>query len=290
MAQAKQLEKRPFGRTGHMSTVTLFGAAALGSVTQAEADRTLDVLLEHGVNHIDTAASYGDAELRIGPWMAQHRKDFFLATKTGERTYAKAKAELHRSLERLRVDSVDLIQLHALVHPDEWDTAMGPGGALEACIEAREQGLVRFIGVTGHGRTIAAMHRRSLARFDFDSVLLPYSYTVMQDEVYEHDFEALVKTCQERNVAVQTIKSITRGPWATTQRTRSTWYQPLEDQADIDVAVQWVIGRPGIFLNTVGDIHLLPKVLDAAARFERRPTDAEMKAVVEQEHMTALFV
>ena len=290
MAQAKQLEKRPFGRTGHMSTVTLFGAAALGSVTQAEADRTLDVLLEYGVNHIDTAASYGDAELRIGPWMAQHRKYFFLATKTGERTYAKAKAELHRSLERLRVDSVDLIQLHALVHPDEWDTAMGPGGALEACIEAREQGLVRFIGVTGHGRTIAAMHRRSLARFDFDSVLLPYSYTVMQDEVYEHDFEALVKTCQERNVAVQTIKSITRGPWATTQRTRSTWYQPLEDQADIDVAVQWVIGRPGIFLNTVGDIHLLPKVLDAAARFERRPTDAEMKAVVEQEHMTALFV
>ena len=290
MAQAKQLEKRPFGRTGHMSTVTLFGAAALGSVTQAEADRTLDVLLEYGVNHIDTAASYGDAELRIGPWMAQHRKDFFLATKTGERTYAKAKAELHRSLERLRVDSVDLIQLHALVHPDEWDTAMGPGGALEACIEAREQGLVRFIGVTGHGKTIAAMHRRSLARFDFDSILLPYSYTVMQDEVYEHDFEALIKTCQERNVAVQTIKSITRGPWATTQRSRSTWYQPLEEQADIDVAVQWAIGRPGIFLNTVGDIHLLPKVLDAAARFERRPTDAEMKAVVEQEHMTALFV
>ncbi len=290
MAQVKSIEKRPFGRTGHMSTVTLFGAAALGSVTQAEADRTLDVLLEYGINHIDTAASYGDAELRIGPWMAQHRKDFFLATKTGERTYAKAKAELHRSLERLRVDSVDLIQLHALVHPDEWDTAMGPGGALEACIEAREQGLVRFIGVTGHGRTIAAMHRRSLARFDFDSVLLPYSYTVMQDEVYEHDFEALVKTCQERNVAVQTIKSITRGPWATTERSRSTWYQPLENQADIDVAVQWVIGRPGIFLNTVGDIHLLPKVLDAAARFERRPTDAEMKAVVEQEHMTALFV
>lgn len=273
-----------------MSTVTLFGAAALGSVTQAEADRTLDLLLAYGVNHIDTAASYGDAEMRIGPWMAHHRKNFFLATKTGERTYAKAKAELHRSLERLRVDSIDLIQLHALVHPDEWDTAMGPDGALEACVEAREQGLVRFIGVTGHGRTIAAMHRRSLTRFDFDSVLLPYSYTMMRDEVYEHDFEMLVKTCQERNVAVQTIKSITRGPWATTERSRSTWYQPLEDPADIDVAVQWVIGRPGIFLNTVGDIHLLPKVLEAAARFERRPTDAEMKAVVEQQHMTALFV
>ncbi len=157
------IEKRPFGKTGHMSTVTLFGAAALGSVSQAEADATLDVLLEYGVNHIDTAASYGDAELRIGPWMAQHRKDFFLATKTGERTYAKAKEEIHRSLERMRVDSFDLIQLHNLVHPDEWDTALGPGGALEAAIEARDQGLLRFIGVTGHGLNIAghapAQHR-----------------------------------------------------------------------------------------------------------------------------------
>ncbi len=290
MSGSKQIEKRLFGRTGHMSTVTLFGAAALGSVSQADADRTLDLLLEYGVNHIDTAASYGDAELRIGPWMAQHRKDFFLATKTGQRTYAAAREEIHRSLDRLRVDSVDLIQLHALVHPDEWDTAMGPGGALEACIEAREQGLVRFIGVTGHGRTIAAMHRRSLARFDFDSVLLPYSYTVMQDEVYEHDFELLFKMCQERNVAVQTIKTITRGPWATTERTRSTWYQPLEAQSDIDLAVHWAMGRPGIFLNTVGDIHLLPRVLDAAARYERRPTDEEMKALVQAERMTSLFV
>lgn len=290
MTALKQIEKRPFGRTGHMSTAALFGAAALGAVTQAEADQTLDLLLEYGINHIDTAASYGNAEERIGPWMAQHRKDFFLATKTGMRTYAGARAEIHRSLERLRVDSFDLIQLHALVHPDEWDTAMGPGGALEACIEARAQGLVRFIGVTGHGRTIAAMHRRSLARFDFDSVLLPYSYTVMQDEVYEHDFELLYKSCQERNVAVQTIKSITRGPWATTDRSRSTWYQPLEEQHDIDIAVQWVLGRPGVFLNTVGDIHLLPKVLEAASRFTQRPTDAQMQAVVKQAHMTSLFV
>lgn len=290
MTRSKQIEKRPFGRTGHMSTVTIFGAAALGSVSQADADRTLDLLLEYGINHIDTAASYGDAELRIGPWMAQYRKTFFLATKTGQRTYAAAREEIHRSLDRLRVDSLDLIQLHALVHPDEWDTAMGPGGALEACIEARKQGIVRFIGVTGHGRTIAAMHRRSLARFDFDSVLLPYSYTIMQDEVYEHDFELLLKTCQERNVAVQTIKTISRGPWATTERTRSTWYQPLEAQHDIDLAVHWAMGRPGIFLNTVGDIHLLPRVLDAAARYERRPTDEEMKALVQEERMTSLFV
>ena len=273
-----------------MSTVTLFGAAAFGTVSQADADRTLDLLLAYGVNHIDTAASYGESELRIGPWMARHRKEFFLATKTGQRSYAAAREEIHRSLDRLRVDSFDLIQLHALVHPDEWESAMGPGGALEACVEAREQGLVRFIGVTGHGRTIAAMHRRSLARFDFDSVLLPYSYTLMQDEVYEHDFEQLYKSCQERNVALQTIKSITRGPWATTPRTRATWYQPLEEQADIDLAVHWVIGRPGVFLNTVGDIQLLPKVLDAASRFEARPSDAALQQLMQAQQMTPLFV
>ena len=290
MKVARPIEKRPFGRTGHLSTVTLFGAAALGTVSQADADRTLDLLLEYGVNHIDTAASYGESELRIGPWMARHRQEFFLATKTGQRSYAAAREEIHRSLDRLRVDSFDLIQLHALVHPDEWETAMGPGGALEACVEAREQGLVRFIGVTGHGRTIAAMHRRSLARFDFDSVLLPYSYTLMQDEVYEHDFEQLYKSCQERNVALQTIKSITRGPWATTPRTRSTWYQPLEEQADIDLAVHWVIGRPGVFLNTVGDIQLLPKVLDAASRFESRPSDAALQQLMQAQQMTPLFV
>jgi len=150
--------------------------------------------------------------------------------------------------------------------------------------------LVRYIGVTGHGLTIAAMHRRSLERFDFDSVLLPYNMTMMDQEVYEHDFERLMKMCAERNVAVQTIKGILRGPWATAERTHATWYQPLEDQADIDVAVHWVIGRPGLFLNTVGDIHLLPKVLDAASRFSRRPTDEEMRRVVEEQRMTTLFV
>ena len=283
------IRKQPFGSTGHMSTVTLFGAAALGRVTQDEADRTLDVLLKYDVNHIDTAASYGDAELRIGPWMAQHRKDFFLATKTGERTYQQAKDEIHRSLERLRVDQVDLIQLHNLTHPDDWDVAMGPGGALEAAVEAREQGLVRFIGVTGHGLHVAAMHYRSLEAFAFDSVLFPYNYPMMQNERYAQDVERLLAKADERHIAVQTIKSITRGPWATNDRSRSTWYQPLEDQADIDVAVHWVIGRPGIFLNTAGDIHLLPKVLDAASRFEQRPTDEEIQAVVTKEHMSPLF-
>lgn len=283
------IRKQMFGRTGHESTVTLFGAAALGRVTQAEADATLDVLLQYGINHIDTAASYGDAEIRIGPWMRQYRKQFFLATKTGERTYEKAKAEIHRSLERMQTDQIDLIQLHNLVHPDEWDVALGSGGALEAALEAKGQGLVRFIGVTGHGLTIAAMHRRSLERFDFDTVLLPYNAVLMQNAKYAADFERLMTLCQARNVGVQTIKSITRGPWATTERNHATWYQPLEEQGDIDLAVSWVIGRPGIFLNTVGDIHLLPKVLDAASRFTHRPSDEVMADVLRERKMTPLF-
>lgn len=283
------LPKAPFGRTGHLSTRTLFGAAALGRVSQADADRTLEVLLEYGVNHIDVAASYGDAEERIGPWMAQHRDKFFLATKTEERTYRGAMDELHRSLKRLQVDYVDLWQMHILVDEDEWQTAMGPGGALEAFIEAREKGLVRFLGVTGHGTTVGKMHMRSLERFDFDSVLLPYNFTMMQNPQYAADFEALLAVCRERNVAVQTIKSLARGPWKTKTPTRATWYEPLESQADIDLAVHWTLGREGIFLNTVGDIDLLPKVLDAATRFSSRPDDAEMAAMIAATESTPLF-
>ncbi len=280
----------PFGRTGHESTRTLFGAAALSAVTQEEADRTLELVLAHGVNHIDTAASYGDAELRIGPWMDRYRQTFFLATKTGERSYQGARDEIHRSLERLRVDSVDLIQLHNLVDPAEWEQALGPGGAIEAAIEAREQGLVRFIGVTGHGVTVAAMHRRSLLRFDFDTVLLPYSYIMMQNPQYAEDFEALFALCGQRNVAVQTIKAITRRPWEGRHQTRATWYEPLEDQESIDSSVHWVLGRSGVFLNTVGDIQVLPRVLDAASRFESRPSDETMQAAVAKQDMSPLFV
>jgi aryl-alcohol dehydrogenase-like predicted oxidoreductase len=283
------IERRPFGRTGHSSTVTLFGAAALARASQAEADRTLELLLRHGINHIDTAARYGDSELRIGPWMARHRKDFFLATKTGQRGAREAREDIHRSLERLRVDHVDLIQLHSLGHPEDWEQALGTGGALEAAVEARAQGLVRFIGVTGHGWTIAAMHRRSLARFDFDAVLLPYNYFMAQDERYRRTFEELLAICRERRVAVQIIKSIARGPWATTERTHTTWYQPLEQPEDIDRAVHWALGVPGVFLNTVGDLSLLPRVLDAASRFMRRPADEEMGAMVAAARMTSLF-
>ena len=286
------IEKALFGRTGHLSTRTIFGAASLGTVSQSDADRTLDTLLQYGINHIDTAASYGESELRIGPWMAQYRKKIFLATKTGERTYEKARDQIHKSLERLRVSQVDMVQLHYLVDPTEWEIAMGPGGALEAAIEAREQGLVRFIGVTGHDISVAAMHLRALQRFDFDSVLLPYSYIMMQNAQYAADFEALVTLCQQRNVAIQTIKSITRRPWQEgAAHSAATWYEPLTEQPAIDKAVHWVLARPGVFLNMVGDITIMPKVLDAANRFAGAgaPTDAEMDQVISEATMTPLF-
>jgi aryl-alcohol dehydrogenase-like predicted oxidoreductase len=283
------IARASFGRTKHQSSRVIFGAAALSSVSQDVADRALDVLLEHGINHIDVAASYGDAELRVKPWLHGQRDSFFLATKTGERKAAAAREELHRSLDRLGVDHVDLWQLHNLADPIEWDIALSPGGAIEAAVEAREQGLVRWIGVTGHGAQIAANHR-SIARFDFDSVLLPYNFVTMQSSYYAENFEALVAACAERGTAVQTIKSIALRPWAGRAHTRSTWYQPLEDQADIDLSVWWVLGRPGVFLNTVGDVDLLPRVLDAAGRFDRRPDDTAMKALLERSKPEPLFV
>src|SRR6266849_1869485 len=282
------IETVAFGRPGHDSSRTLFGAAALSRVDQATADRTLEVLLQHGVNHIDTAASYGEAELRSAPWLKRTPGSFFVATKTGARRANEAREELHRSLDRMGVDHVDLWQLHNLADPIDWDTAMSPGGVIEAAVQAREEGLVRFIGVTGHGAQIAANHRRSLARFDFDSVLLPFNFVTMQLPYYAENFEALTRTCAERNVAVQTIKSIAAKPWLGRDHTRTTWYEPLEDQADIDLAVWWVLGRPGVFLNTVGDVGLLPRVLDAAARFEKRPTDTDMVALLDRARLEPL--
>ena len=284
------ISSTPFGRTGHLSTRILFGAAALSEVTQDEADATMELIRRHGINHIDTAASYGEAELRLGPWMAEHRDEYFLATKTGERTRAAAYEEIQRSLERLQTDHVDLIQLHNLVEESEWRTVFAPGGALEAVVQARDEGLVRAIGVTGHGVTVAAQHLRSLGEFDFDSVLLPYNFPMSRNAAYLDDFEELVARCAERDVAVQTIKAITRAPWGEREQTAATWYEPLRDQAAIDTAVSWVLGRDGVFLNTVGDIHVLPLVLDAAERAAGRPSDEEMAQLESAFGLEPLFV
>ena len=281
---------QPFGHTGHQSTRLLFGAGALGNVSQDEADQTMELIREHGINHIDTAASYGDAELRLGPWMETHRDEFFLATKTGERTRADAYNEIQRSLERLRTDQIDLIQLHNLVDEEEWRTVFSPDGALEGVVEAKEDGFVRFIGVTGHGVTVAAQHLRSLQEYPFDSVLLPYNFPMARNERYIADFEALVALCVERGVAIQTIKAITRGPWGDHEPTANTWYEPLTDQDAIDTAVGWVLGRDGVFLNTVGDIHILPKVIDAAERFNQRPNDEQMRVLEGAFGLEPLFV
>lgn len=283
------IERRPFGRTGHLSSCTLFGAAAFARVSQEEADRTMELLLERGVNHIDTANSYGESERRIGPWMPRYRDQFFLATKTEARTYAGAKEHLHRSLDLLKTDHIDLWQMHVLVKPDEWEQAFGPGGAIEAFVEAKAQGLVRFLGVTGHYTVVGWMHRRSLERYDFDAVLLPYNYAMMQNTTYRADFEALMTLCAERDVAVQTIKSCTRGPWPGEARTAATWYEPFTEPEELDAAVGWVLRRPDIFLNTPGDIHLLPRVLDAAARVQPGP-QVELDAAMAALEPTALFL
>jgi aryl-alcohol dehydrogenase-like predicted oxidoreductase len=285
------IAQAPFGRTGHESSRTIFGAAALGSVSHSDAGRMLELLLEHGVNHIDTAASYGDSELRIASWLKREPGRFFVATKTGQRDYAGAKEEIHRSLDRLGVDHVDLIQLHNLVDVIEWEIALAAGGALEAAVEAREEGLVRFIGVTGHGLSVAAMHRRSLKRFAFDSVLLPYNACQLRNQHYAEEFEALAQTCAEHGVAMQTIKSIALAPWEGRPKTASTWYEPITDPAEIETAVHWVLGRPGIFLNTVGDVNLLPHVFAAAERFDgERPSDEAVEALLRQNAFAPLFV
>lgn len=284
------IEKIPFGKTGHQSTRVIFGAAALGAMKQEKADQIFELLLELGINHIDTAAAYGDSELRIAPWMRTHRKDFFLATKTGDRTYKGARDSLNRSLERLGVDQIDLIQLHNLVDEKDWQTAFGPHGALEAMIEARANGLVRFIGVTGHGSQVAAMHRRSLERFLFDSVLFPYNFTMLSVPQYRDDVEELIKTCNQCGVATQTIKSAARRRWKDDSEKKFSWYQPLRERDAIRRAVHFVLARPGLFLNSSSDSTILRTILEAAGETASEPSRAALEADVVKYAMEPLFV
>ena len=287
------IKRSPFGKTGHNSSRTLFGAASLAEVSQKEADATLDLLLEHQINHIDTAASYGEAELRIGPWMPRHRDKFFLATKTGDRTYKGAMKEIEASRQRLQTDVIDLWQMHCLVEEDEWETAMGPDGVLKAFIEAKQKGWVRFLGVTGHGVQTPEMHMRSLEKYPFDSVLVPWNYPMSLNSAYTESFMKLKDICSRDNVALQTIKGTCRRPWPEGVKTRATWYEPLEDQQDLNRAVAWVLSDDQYFLNTPGDIHVLPRVLQAAEDFSagiiQSPTDQDMARMNSAKGMTPLF-
>jgi len=267
--EESMIEKNVFGKTGHMSSRIIFGAAALGGMRQDKADSTLALVLKYGLNHFDVAASYGDAELRLAPFLQDHRSKVFIATKTGDRTYDGAKQSIENSLVRMGIEQIDLIQFHNLNNEKDWETVMQSGGALEAAIKARNQGLVKYIGVTGHGTKIAEMHLKSLAAFDFTSVLLPYSYMSLQDEKYKSEFEQLYTLCQEKNVAMQTIKAIARRRWLDNDESKKfSWYEPLRERSAIRHAVFWVLSRKGLFLNSSSDATLLKIILDAAAEFD----------------------
>lgn len=287
------IEKLEFGRSGHASSRIIFGGAALYRANEKFAGRALELLLENGVNHLDLAASYGEAESWVGGWMREHRGDFFLASKTGERAFEPARESICRSLERLKTDHLDLIQFHNLAEAEESAQALGEGGALEAALEAREAGLVRYIGITGHGSEIAARHLKNLDAFAFDSVLLPYNYGMMSQPQYAADFEALLDVCKERGTAVQTIKSIARrrrnpGEPAETR----TWYVAYSDEDDIRRAVHWALQRPGIFVNSASDLNLLPLVLKAARSFDAEAAadaNAAMRELALRDNETPLF-
>jgi predicted aldo/keto reductase-like oxidoreductase len=260
---------RTVGRLGHNSSVLMFGAASLGAVTQEEADASISYALASGVNHFDTAASYGEAELRMSPWMPKIRNKIFLATKTGERSKDKAKEEIYRSLEKLKVDRVDLIQLHAVGDLANLDLCMGKGGALEALIEARNEGIIGGIGITGHGHQAPATHREALRRFPFDTVLLPLNYYLYSLPQYREDFDLFMREARIQGAAVRVIKAVAKGPWAENQqRSYATWYEPFDHQQVIDACVHFVLSFPGVVgFASAGDVHLFPKIVEATKRY-----------------------
>jgi aryl-alcohol dehydrogenase-like predicted oxidoreductase len=269
------VEYRRLGRLGHESSVLIYGAAALGAVDQDTADRSVQEALDAGINHFDVAASYGDAELRLGPWMPRIRGDIFLATKTGDREAVAAYDSVRRSLDRLQTDRVDLIQLHAVGNSDELESVTRPGGALEGVARARDEGLARGIGITGHGPGVAAIHLEACRRFPFDTVLTPYNFVLARDADFRRDFDGLIEFAQADDIGVMAIKSIARNNWRAGEPHRyHTWYEPLDEQAPIDAAIAFALGRPEITgVATAGDTRLLPLILDAERRREAGDTD-----------------
>lgn len=262
------MEHRRLGRLGRENSVLIFGGAALGEVTGEVADRAISLALEAGVDHFDTAADYGDSELHYGRWMPGIRENVFLSTKTGKREKDAAKREIHASLERLRVDYVDLIQLHAVGDFEDLDRATGSGGSLEAAVEAREEGLTRAVGITGHGHQAPAVHLEALRRYPFGTVLTPWNYILSLDEGYRADFEALVDEVQRQDAGLMTIKTISRRNWPQGDPVEgqryNTWYEPFDEQEYVDAAVSFVLARPEITgIPMVGDVALIPLMIEA---------------------------
>jgi aryl-alcohol dehydrogenase-like predicted oxidoreductase len=280
------MQKRRLGRTEHESTVVVFGGAALASVSQKEADQAMALALRHGVNHIDVAPSYGEAELRLGPWMERHRQDFFLACKTEKRTKEEAAEALRRSLERLRVDHFDLYQLHGVTELDELEVALGPGGAMEAILEGQEEGLLHFIGITGH---CPATQAEALKRFDFDTVMFPLNFVLRAHRNERNDWEELLKLVKEKDVGVMAIKAITKGPWPTETHAYQTWYEPFDDQEAIDRALWFTLSQDVTAAVSAADVRLIPKVMDAAERFRPLSQEEQAQLVTTGSQLRPLF-
>lgn len=274
------MEKRRFGRTGHMSTVAIFGAAAFWEISQREADRVMERVIEAGVNHIDVAPSYGQAEQRIGPWMPRERERFFLGCKTMERSREGAWAELKRSLQLLQTDHFDLYQLHAVTSMEELDACTRAGGALDAAVEARDRGLTRYIGITGHGIDAPAIYLEALNRFEFDSILFPLNFVQMGIPKYRETAEALIATCRARDVGTMVIKTISKGPWGDKQKTATTWYEPFDQMEIIQEAVNFALSYEVTGLCTAGDVNVLPLVLQACENFTPM-SKAEREAMIQ---------
>jgi predicted aldo/keto reductase-like oxidoreductase len=273
------METRRFGRTGHLSTVAIFGAAGLSQVSQEEADRAMELIIEAGVNHIDIARSYGEAELRVGPWMPRERGRFFLGSKTTERTKEAAWKELQETLKRLQIEALDLYQIHAITTMEELDAVTMKGGALEAFLEARREGLTRFIGITGHGVNAPKIYLEALRRYDFDTVLFPLNFVQMGNPEYRAYAEELITTCKAKDVGTMVIKSITRGPWGQKEHTATTWYEPFHDSETIQKAVNFALSHDVTGICTAGDTRVLPLVLKAFENFTRL-SDAEKEEMI----------
>jgi len=263
------METRRFGRTGHMSTIAIFGAAAFWEISQTDADKVMEQVIEAGINHIDVAPSYGQAEERVGPWMPRERQRFFLGCKTTERTKAGAWDEMQRSLKRLQTETFDLYQCHAITTMEELDAITMQGGALEAFVEARQRGLIQFIGITGHGVNAPQIYLEALRRFDFDTVLFPLNFVQMANPEFRKPAEELIATCKAKDVGTMIIKTITKAPWGERQHTANTWYEPFDKMDEIQRAINFGLSHDVTGLCTAGDTRILPTVLEACKNFKR---------------------